>query len=129
MHTVTLIPGGESPNDPRLFSAGVMAVLLALWPAAQGNDVTLYPMASGFAVEEEAPSEFPTQFQGLRTYYGGSVVELCLVATADANAGQQLRIHKNATTYCVYLVETSDPDASSVRIHTSAGVKAIRLRT
>ena len=27
---------------------------------------------------------FPTQYPGLRTYYGGAVVSLCLVAAADA---------------------------------------------
>lgn len=71
---------------------------------------------------------FPTQFSGLR-YYDSGVQELCLVATADAHAGPQLRLYKSGTTYCVYLVDTTDPDASPVRINTGAGVKAIRLKT
>jgi hypothetical protein len=71
---------------------------------------------------------FPTQFSGLR-YQDGSVQELCLVATADGNTGNQLRIHKSATTYCVYLVDTTDPDASPIRIQTTAGVKAVRFKT
>jgi len=72
---------------------------------------------------------FPTQFSGLRTFYAGGMVELCLVATADANTGNQLRLRKGATTYCVYLVDTSDPQASNVRIETTAGTKAVRVKT
>ena len=74
---------------------------------------------------------FPTQFSGLRTFYNAAVRELCLVATADAPAGMggSPRIQKGGTTYAVYLVETTDPDASNVRIRTSAGTKAIRLKT
>lgn len=71
---------------------------------------------------------FPTQYAGLR-FFKGSVQELCLVALADAPAGAQWRIDKNGTTYAVYLVDTTDPDASHVRIETPAGVKAARLKT
>lgn len=82
-------------------------------------------------VVDAAPPTFPTQFAGLRTYYGAAVRELCLVATADAPTGMggSIRINKNGTTYAVYLVETTDPDASSVRVNTSAGTKSIRLKT
>lgn len=78
-----------------------------------------------------APSGFPTQFAGLRTYYGGAVRELCLVAEADAPTGMGgiIKIDKGGTLYAVYLVETTDPDASPVRVETSAGVKAIREKT
>ena len=74
---------------------------------------------------------FPTQYQGLRTYYGGAVVELCLVATADAPTGMGAvpMVRKGGTTYAVYLVETSDTDASFVRIRTTTGTKAIRRYT
>lgn len=72
---------------------------------------------------------FPTQYAGLRVYYGGSVKELCLVALADAPSGNQLRIRKNATDYAVYLVDTTDPNASSVRIGLAAGTKSVRLKT
>ena len=71
---------------------------------------------------------FPTQYLGLK-YYDGSVVNLCLVATADAPAGDQIRINKNGTTYAVYLVDTTDPNASKVRVNTSDGVKSLRLKT
>jgi hypothetical protein len=71
---------------------------------------------------------FPTQFAGLR-YFLGTVKELCLVALADAPAGPQWRIDKNGTAYAVYLVDTTDPNASHVRIETGAGVKSARLKT
>lgn len=78
-----------------------------------------------------AGSVFPTQFSGLRTFYGGTVKELCLVAEGDAPSGMGgvLKVDKNGTIYAVYLVETSDTDASTVRVRTSTGTKAIRLKT
>lgn len=82
-------------------------------------------------VADAAPPTFPTQFAGLRVYYAGAVKDLCLVAVADAPTGMgaQMFINKNGTTYAVYLVETTDPDASSVRIQTSLGTKSVRLKT
>ena len=71
---------------------------------------------------------FPTQYAGLR-FFKGTVQELCLVALADAPSGAQWRIDKNGTQYAVYLVDTTDPDASHIRIETPAGVKAARLKT
>jgi|GEM_PF-2704971 len=76
----------------------------------------------------ELLSTFPTQFAGLR-YFLGTVKELCLVALGDAPAGPQWRIRKGGTDYAVYLVDTTDPNASQVRIETGAGVKAARLKT
>lgn len=77
------------------------------------------------------PPGFPTQFFGLRVYDNGAVQNLCLVATADAPTGMGAspRVRKGGTIYAVYLVETSDPNASTVRCRTSAGTKAIRLKT
>ena len=72
---------------------------------------------------------FPTQYPGLRTYYGGAVVSLCLVAAADAPAGDAPMVRKGATTYAVYLVDTTDPNASPVRLRTDSGTKAIRRLT
>ena len=74
-----------------------------------------------------APS-FPAQIAGLR-FFAGTIKELCMVALADAPSGDQVRIRKNGTDYAVYLVDTTDPNASQVRIRTSDGVKAIRLKT
>jgi hypothetical protein len=104
-----------------------------LFPAT-GNaaDVYLRPGSLRPYPEGAAGGEsFPTQFFGLRTYDNGAVQDLCLVATADApgSMGGQLRISKNGTVYAVYLVETSDGNASTVRLRTSSGTKAIRLKT
>jgi hypothetical protein len=76
-------------------------------------------------------SSFPTQFGGLRTYYSGAVRELCLVAEADAPTGMGgvLKVNKNGTDYAVYLVETSSPEASHIRVYTTSGAKAIRVKT
>lgn len=71
---------------------------------------------------------FPTQFAGLR-YFLGTVRELCLVALGDAPAGDQWRIRKGGTDYAVYLVTTTDPNASQVRVRTDAGTMAARLKT
>jgi hypothetical protein len=95
-------------------------------------------MASGFVgivdwtgVPTGTAPIFPVQYAGLRIWHDGAVVELCLVALADAAPGMGgvPRIRKAGTTYAIYLVETSDPLASAVRIRTSAGTKAIRLKT
>lgn len=74
---------------------------------------------------------FPTQYAGLRTYYGGAVKELCLVAAADAPTGMggQLFVQKGDTTYAAYVVDTTDANASAVRIRTTTGTKSIRLKT
>ena len=72
---------------------------------------------------------FPAQFSWLRTFYHGTVQQLSVVAWADAPAGNRLAVYKGGTTYAVYLVDTSDPDASPVRLQTTTGVKAIRQKT
>lgn len=74
---------------------------------------------------------FAPQFAGLRVFCGGTVKQLCLVAKADAPAGMggAVVINKNGVLYAVYLVETNDGNASTVRIQTTTGVKAIRLKT
>lgn len=71
---------------------------------------------------------FPVQFAGLR-YFLGTMRELCLVALGDAPPGPQWRIDKSGISYAVYLVDTTDPNASQLRIETGAGIKAARFRT
>lgn len=71
---------------------------------------------------------FPVQFAGLR-YFLGVVKELALVALADAPPGDQWRVRKGGMDYAVYLVPTTDPNASQVRVMTSEGLKAARLKT
>lgn len=74
---------------------------------------------------------FPTQYAGLRAYYSGAVNELCLVAAADAPGGMGgvLKVYKNGVAYAVYIVETTDPNASKIRIKTVTGIKSLRLKT
>ena len=96
------------------------------------TDVYLYPgEANPSDVRLRDPSGpavlFPTQYAGLR-YYHGTVKELCLVAVADAPI-PVWRISKNSMIYAVYLVDTTDPNASTVRIRTASGTKAARLKT
>jgi hypothetical protein len=97
-----------------------------LFPGS-GNDV--YLRGEGRPLITAAPSvSFPTQYAGLR-FFKGTVQELCLVALADAPAGNQIRIRKGGTDYALYLVDTTDPNASAVRVKTTAGTKAARLKT
>jgi hypothetical protein len=72
---------------------------------------------------------FPTQYAGLRTFYSSAIKELCLVLPADAPVGDTPMIDKNGTIYAIYLVPTTDPNASFARIYTSDGIKSIRLKT
>ena|SRR3990167_5707145 len=74
---------------------------------------------------------FPSQFFGLKAYYQATVHDLCLVAEADApgSMGGVLTVNKNGTLYAVYLVETTDPNASPCYLRTSSGTKAIREKT
>lgn len=90
------------------------------------NDGYLRPRRWAFT--NAVIAAFPAQFAGLR-YFLGTVKELCLVALGDAPTGPQWRIRKGGTDYAVYLVDTTDPNASQVRIETGAGVKAARLKT
>lgn len=92
---------------------------------------TTYEQALGFAQAWAATGTFPTQYFGLKAFYRGAVKDLCLVAVADAPAGMGgvPRVQKGGVTYAVYLVETTDPNASPVRVRTSAGTKAIREKT
>jgi len=108
-------------------AAVVASTLIYLQPVALPTALVLRnPLTS-----PGPPPDFPTQFSGLRTFYNAAVRELCLVAAADAPTGMggAPRINKNGTVYAVYLVETSDPNASSVRLQTSSGTKAARLKT
>ena len=88
-----------------------------------GRQVFVWPFTSGVS--------FPTQYDGFYIRREGSSIALCLVATADAPSGMggQPRIRKGGVTYAIYLVETTDENASPARLQTSAGTKAVRLKT
>lgn len=72
---------------------------------------------------------FPTQYPGLRAFWGGVVHNLCLVAVGDAPLGGRLVVRKNGTDYAAYLVDPADPAASPIRVQTSGGTKSVRLLT
>lgn len=97
-------------------------------PTTQGSAGETVHRQRTVLADDESLGSFPTQYAGLR-FFKGTVQELCLVALADAPSGAQWRIDKNGTQYAVYLVDTTDPDASHIRIETPAGVKAARLKT
>ena len=105
-----------SPYSAPALAAVAFALVAYTLPTFSGIDFEL------------GDSAFPTQYAGLRVY-NGSVIELCLVATSDAPAGDCPRIYKGGTTYAVYLVGTSDTNASPIRIATNDGIKAVRLKT
>lgn len=106
-----------------------------LYASNDGTNVYLRP--PGWRLFPEAVAAgggggpFPTQYAGLRVWDNGAVVELCLVDTADAATGMGgvPMIRRASDTKAVYLVETIDPDASTVYFRTTAGTKAIRRKT
>lgn len=106
--------------------AAIASAVLYLTPVeSPATTLVLRPVGT----QPPSSSSFPTQYPGLRVYYGGAVRSLCLVAVADAPTGDTPMLRKGGTTYAVYLVDTTDPNASSVRLHTGGGTKAIRLLT
>lgn len=128
-----LRPGHATTNDVVLSATMAVGLSLSaiLWPGhSTSNDVTLRAMPVGVVVEAGGGPAFPTQYQGLRVRWVTNL-DLCLVAIADAPTGMggSPRVRKNGVDYAIYLVETTDPHASPVRLRTSAGTKAIRLYT
>lgn len=144
--TITLTEGEVDPSVIKLISTPVpnavttITITLYSLPALDAPDdtdiylyevnedetvITLYDPTSIFA------DVFPTQFSGLRTFYGSSVHELCMVAASDApiDMGGVIKILKGNTLYAVYLVDTNDDNASPIRIQTSTGTKSIRIKT
>jgi len=103
-------------------------------PALNAVDFALsvYSQPIFFGVDWELlPGGFPTQYSGFKVQKTGSTIELCMVATADAPTGMggSIRVRKGGTTYALYLVETADSNASPVRVRTTTGTKAVRLKT
>lgn len=92
------------------------------------SDTSVQVLVSGVPVPTVS---FHAQFSGLRIFYEGSVHELSLVSEADAPIGMGgiLKIRKDGVNYVVYLVEVNDANASRLRIRTTTGTKAIRLKT
>lgn len=76
-------------------------------------------------------AEFPTQYAGLRVQTTTGMQELCFVAAGEGATGMGgvPKICKGGTIYDIYLVETTDGNASPVRIKTTTSIKAIRKKT
>lgn len=125
--TAHTVPSLASPAQA--LQAYTVPSLAAVDFALTAYTVPTY-MDVGWELLSSGPS-FPTQYFGLRCYFHSAVQDLCLVAAADAATGMggAPMVNKNGTTYAIYLVDTTDPNASPVRISTSAGVKAVRLKT
>ena len=49
------------------------------------------------------------------------------LADAPLGMGGIMKVEKGTDAYAVYLVETTDPLASAVRVQTTTGIKAVRL--
>jgi hypothetical protein len=83
---------------------------------------------SDWSASEAFRTSFPTQYPGLRIAKGGVIAELCLVAAGEGapEMGGIPKIGKGASIYDVYLVEVGDANASTARIKTATGIKAIR---
>ncbi|UCB56697.1 MAG: hypothetical protein JSV30_05705 [Candidatus Omnitrophota bacterium] len=80
----------------------------------------------GGAGDGSAMAELDVEFMdiGLRVRYGGQAVKIaCELAETSVSP---LRIRKGGATYAIVLVDTGDSMASSVRINTSTGIKALR---
>lgn len=94
---------------------------------------TLYEGTLGFDPVFPAipPPTFPPQFFGLRGRTMLATVDLCLVdlTNAPSGLGGSIRIQKPDGAYAIYLVPTTDPNASPFRVATADGVKAVRLLT
>ena len=124
--------GGRGAHDVELFAGGRLPFVAYLYERDAGrgaHDVELRSPAIFRPVV--AAGGFPAQFAGLRYQGPAGMVELSLVAVADAPAGMGgvLKIRKGVTDFAVYLVETSDGNASAIRMRTSTGTKAIRKKT
>jgi hypothetical protein len=128
---IVVLRPGQSGNDVYLRPDRTPLIDVYLYSGQTGNDVYLRREGRPSSADVAPPPSFPTQFAGLRVYYGGAVRELCLVAEADAPTGMGgvLKVNKNGTLYAVYLVELADTNATPVRVQTSTGTKAIRLKT
>lgn len=128
--TINLHPGhGTAKNIVlRALPSAAAIATTTIWLYALHATPNNVILRDPTVVEGAGPS-FPTQVPGLRAFYSGSVQSLCMVALADAPAGNQFRINKNGTTYAVYLVSTGDANASKIRVRTDSGTMAVRLQT
>ncbi len=122
--------GHATATDIVAFAGIGLGIALQAFAGHPTGDVVARPAAYYQAAPAPPPPGFPTQYAGLR-YNLGAAYDLCMVAEADAPLGMGgvLKIKTPSGIRAVYLVETSDPYATAIRIRTSAGTKAIRIKT
>lgn len=123
-----LIAHSAAENKLRLARA---SIVMAHGAAHARLYVARASIVVAYFADPTPPPSFPTQYLGLRVEHTSGTLDLCLVAAADGATGMGgiPMIDKGGTTYAIYLVDTTDPDASPVRMYTSAGVKSVRLKT
>jgi hypothetical protein len=127
---INLYAGHATPKNIVLRALPtVVAVTTTIWLYA-GHATPNNIIMSDPTVIRGAGPVFPTQYSGFR-YWDGTMRELCVVAESDAPSGMGARVHfrGSAADYALYLVETSDPNASPLMLRTTTGTKAIRLKT
>lgn len=127
MATMRLYPVSAATLVLRSLPVAAIASTVLYLTAVESPTTTLVLLP--VSTQPAAEGSFPTQYAGLRTYYGGAVRSLCLVAVADAPTGDTPMVRKGGVTYAVYVVDTTDPNASPVRIRTNDGTRAIRSLT
>lgn len=129
---ITLRAGHATPNTIVLRDLPVADVPAGTTIRLYENHATPNNIILRDPTVTEGPSGFPTQYSGMRIKGNASVLELCLVAEADAPSGMggvfKIRVG-GGLTRALYLVETTDPNASPLRIRTGTGTKAVRLKT
>lgn len=121
--TARAVPSIAGPQNA--LQAYAMPALAAIGFALTPFTVPTYPNVGW---ELLPGATFPTQYPGLR-FFTGTVEELCLVALADAPPGDVLAIPTSTGIRAIYLVDPSDPNASSIFLNTNDGPKAARLKT
>ena len=119
-----------------------LALALVLWlPCAAQADLTQAdsadftldttgtpPGIGGVAYADSADFTLDTRAGavdiGLRMQDGAATIKIACEPPGDL--ASPLRIRKNGETYGILLVDPASPDASHIRIRTSAGVKALK---
>jgi hypothetical protein len=123
--------GRVLPLDPTDSSSWTTAKLDSLEVGIVSNNTNPARCTWLGAMVDFTASSLPAFVLGLRGQAASGTVDLAMVAEGDGQSGMGgvPKIVKGGAVYDLYLVETTDPDASPFRVQTSAGVKAIRLAT
>lgn len=107
---------------------GVLLGQSAILQIVTGNSTALPPtppvslLSGGLQSFTLTPSVTPLDVDiGLRAFDGNSTIK---VAFQNGTTTSAMRICKNGTNYGMVMVNTTDPNASRIRVQTSSGIKA-----